>query len=160
MHGLWACTPRSQSRPRTNTPNALGARCLKALVANTCTTTQAGQSGLWETNSLPARVVTNCSGTSSSCAAAIDLAAIGSPYSGTTVGKPNAFTPSCYSSDSDAGEQMFFLDVQPGKMFLLLFVCLPLVLTRTPLAFPSLKWRRRELNDPEPCWRHGLGSRR
>jgi hypothetical protein len=51
----------------------------------------------------------------SSCAAAIDFAAIGSPYSGTTVGQPNDVSPSCYTSDSDAGEQIFFLDVPPGK---------------------------------------------
>ena len=62
-----------------------------------------------------------------SCAAAIDLAAIGSPYSaGTTVGKPNDVSPSCYTSDSDAGEQMYFLDVPPSKVppQLLLYPCL------------------------------------
>ena len=52
----------------------------------------------------------------SSCAAAVDLASIGSPYSGTTVGQPNDVSPSCYTSDSDAGEQMFFLDVPQGKI--------------------------------------------
>ena len=52
----------------------------------------------------------------SSCAAAVDLASIGSPYSGSTVGQPNDVSPSCYTSDSDAGEQIFFLDVPQGKI--------------------------------------------
>jgi hypothetical protein len=60
----------------------------------------------------------------SSCAAAIDLATIGSPYSGTTVGQPNDFSPSCFTSDSDSGEQIFSLDMAQGKI-LLYYCCVP-----------------------------------